>query len=87
MTDSTEYFAVIFDKEVHHQGDERSRTHPGHGYPAYTENIPSIQEFLSQEDLLAWVKHEESLTYGKKTYRIIRCSPVTITTTIQVQLS
>lgn len=33
------YAILLFKKwSFHHEGDERSRTHPGHGYPAYTES-------------------------------------------------
>ena len=32
---------------VHHEGDERSRTNPGHGYPAYTENFLTIRHYVT----------------------------------------
>ena len=35
---------------VHHEGDERSRTNPGHGYPAYTENILKIRMFVTKDE-------------------------------------
>lgn len=38
------YAIIIFDvKHIHHEGDERSRTNPGHGYPAYTETVNNFQ--------------------------------------------
>ena len=30
---------IIKEDIIYHQGDERSKTHPGHGYPEYTENV------------------------------------------------
>ena len=34
------YVVVVFSvKHINHEGDERSRSHPGHGYSAYTEDI------------------------------------------------
>lgn len=35
---------------VHHEGDERSRTNPGHGYPAYTEHITKIRQFVTSDE-------------------------------------
>ena len=28
---------IVENRLVYHEGDERSRNHPGHGYPAHTE--------------------------------------------------
>lgn len=50
-------YAVIYAKQVHHEGDERSRTNPGHGYPAYTENFETIKKFDTQEQLKTWIKN------------------------------
>ena len=42
--DKPHYAIIIFDnKQIHHEGDERSRTNPGHGYPAYTENVNNFK--------------------------------------------
>jgi hypothetical protein len=32
---------------VHHEGDQRSKDAPGHGYPAYTENILKVRQFVT----------------------------------------
>lgn len=31
-----DHLALIEFRSVHHEGDERSRTNPGHGYPTHT---------------------------------------------------
>lgn len=42
--DKQHYAIIIFDsKSVYHEGDQRSKDSPGHGYPAHTEKINSFQ--------------------------------------------
>jgi hypothetical protein len=45
------HYAVIIYKTIHiyHEGDERSRTNPGHGYPAYDEQIASCEHYVTEE--------------------------------------
>lgn len=59
------YLIVIFKTtSIHHaatEGDERSRTNPGHGYPAqsaYTQEVktPKIQAYQTKEELLKELK-------------------------------
>lgn len=84
-----EHFAVIVEKttRVHHEGDERSRTHPGHGYPAYTEEIKSIDyiPFATEQEVADWVNRRRLSDKGS--YRIIKAIPMKATTTITVSLS
>lgn len=52
---------VIEKKSIHVPGDERSRTHPGHGYPEHTETYTSVtyQSFAdTHQGQLEW---EEAL--------------------------
>lgn len=49
---------------IHHEGDERSRTHPGHGYPEYTETIQIVRQFAT-EDKKEW---EEIITFLMSTH-------------------
>jgi len=37
-----EHWAILEDSSIHIPGDERSRTNPGHGYPASTEHIIAL---------------------------------------------
>jgi len=42
--DPVAFLIVVFKKKfIHHEGDERSRTNPGHGYSAYDEEIQSTE--------------------------------------------
>ncbi len=76
------HFAVIVFKTstIHHEGDERSRTHPGHGYPAWTESINSIDyiPFNTQKELETWVLRAETIN-PKPKYRLISANPITAT--------
>ncbi|PRA52205.1 hypothetical protein [Brucella pituitosa] len=84
-----EHFAVIVTTttRVHHEGDERSRTHPGHGYPAYTEEIKSVDyiPFATADDVANWVKFRRAS--DARPYRIIKALPMRIETAITVFLT
>lgn len=67
-------------------GDERSRTHPGHGYPAHTE---STCEYIMFEDRAEWekeVKRREASLGFSKNYVAIQVIPATIQTEIVVNV-
>ena len=68
---------MVIARTIDHEGDERSRTHPGHGYPAYTE---TVHEFR------AWIEREENRKYGRMTYRPIAFKPVVVSTTVNIQI-
>ena len=78
-------FAVIIERTVQHEGDERSRTHPGHGYPAYTETVHEFKEFKTEAEFRAWIERAENRKYGRTTYRPIAFKPVVVSTTINIQ--
>lgn len=71
-------YAVIIERSIHHEGDERSRTHPGHGYPAYTETVHDFKEFKNEAEFRAWIEREESSKYRSTRYRPIAFKPVEI---------
>lgn len=49
------HLAIIEFGSVYHEGDERSRTNPGHGYPAYTETTLNYT-FYEHSEREVWVK-------------------------------
>ncbi len=53
------HFAIIEFKEIHIPGDERSRTHPGHGYPASTESVHVYEAYTSRTE---WEKEVSDRT-------------------------
>lgn len=59
---STHYAIMTFStRSIHHEGDERSRTHPGHGYPEYTETIHETK-YHAFPDKETWTQMVEALT-------------------------
>lgn len=56
------HWAIVRTTSVHIPGDERSRTNPGHGYPAHTETYITYQAFTSQAE---WEREVERLTTQK----------------------
>jgi hypothetical protein len=80
------HFALISADSVHVPGDERSRTNPGHGYPAH--NVPTINYrwFLVREDWEAAIAKEHALVFSKKDFIAVAVTPATVTSTIQVKV-
>ena len=74
-------YAVIVEKSVYHEGDERSRTNPGHGYGARTEEYKSLETFKTQAEMLEWVTK-----YGKhEKYQAIEFNELEIVTEVKVK--
>jgi hypothetical protein len=63
------HWAIIETTSVHIPGDERSRTNPGHGYPASTETFITYRAFTSQAE---WEHEAERLTLRGLPFRAIR---------------
>ena len=55
-------------KQIHHQGDQRSIDCPGHGYPAYTENVHECEVTVTEnqaewrDELVKLYKADEKRT-------------------------
>jgi len=79
-------YAVFTTQTIHHEGDERSRTHPGHGYPAYSENIDSVIKFDSKEALKQWIERNNT-GYGRKNFTAIKYQELRVSTSIEVSLN
>lgn len=81
------HFALITTEQEYHGGDERSRTNPGHGYPAYTSTVINYQAFDTRQDLLAEVEKLERPRYGNRTpYVVIEAKPMTVKTNLQISV-
>jgi len=79
--DEEHYAAIVFKtRTIHHEGDERSRTNPGHGYSAYSETlefveyIPFRNKAEMNEQVLAW----EMRKHEKPNYKVIMANPLTV---------
>lgn len=63
-------------------GDERSRTAPGHGYPASTFSYLDFQVFDKKDE---WEAAVAQIAGTQKSYRAFVLDPATVTTTITVR--
>lgn len=89
MTDQTkEVFAVVYTESVHIPGDERSRTHPGHGYPEHTQHYSVFKDFKDEAEFRAWVEYEmRPGRFGTpRKFQAFRCTPVAITTEFKINI-
>lgn len=76
---------MVFDTQtIHHEGDERSRTNPGHGYPAHTETINTITYYQcdDESDVKNWIIRNKD----KTNYSIIRANKVSVEQKLEVKL-
>lgn len=80
------HYAILASKSTHIPGDERSRTNPGHGYPASTEQS---WDYIVFSDRASWereVKERSGSVFGSKNFVAISATPATISTSIQVEI-
>lgn len=66
------YWIVVTETHVHVPGDERSRTAPGHGYPAHTvyyKNIRCFDSLVAMQVFIASI-------HGKEKYWAIEATPL-----------
>lgn len=75
-------YAALTVTSIHHEGDERSRTHPGHGYPAYTEKVDSIRKFKDIEQMKDWVRQRDKY----ERYTLIKYQELSVETEIVVKV-
>ena len=82
------HFAALIFTSVYIPGDERSRTNPGHGYPAENKSVVEYIAFDSREEMQKWVQDRETPRFGmaEKNYLIIEAKPLTVTVTAAVQV-
>jgi hypothetical protein len=82
-----EHWAIIVGDSVHIPGDERSRTNPGHGYPAEDRKFISYQLYLTEEKLLAAIRELESKTYcNKMNYKVVKVTPLKVNIKVDIGL-
>ena len=91
----THYAVIVYETtSVHVPGDERSRTCPGHGYPAHTDNYEVFEHWVTTNPqvLQAFVRELE----GERTGRFPRSTApyvvleiakkASVTTTTRVEI-
>jgi len=58
-------YGIIQKESIRVEGDERSRTNPGHGYPAHTVTTMAIREFPDKSSWETWIERaSKPRTYG-----------------------
>lgn len=74
------HFAVLVFSYVHIPGDERSRTNPGHGYPAEDRPVVQYISFDSRDEMERWVQREESRRNVRAgaNYQVIEVKPLAV---------
>lgn len=71
-------YAIMTIQSISIPGDERSRTAPGHGYPARVEYFPELQIFSDEEEWKAAIQKLSYGTYSRKDYKAFVLKPVEI---------
>jgi hypothetical protein len=81
-----EHFAILTFSTITIPGDERSRTHPGHGYPEHT--VPSIEceVFESREGWESEVKRQAGLPHSSRVWAPVVIRRVALKTTVVVDI-
>jgi hypothetical protein len=84
----TEHYAILVYKQhsVYHEGDERSRTHPGHGYPAYTEVFTKAEHYVT-ENYGVWETEVKRLAEKKEQFVAFAVEHLAeIVTTVRIEI-
>ena len=77
-----EHYAVLLFDTIHIPGEERSRTNPGHGYPASTETAIKYITFKDREELQQWIL----LKGDNKNFLPIMSKPLEVVKSVSVEL-
>ena len=78
-----EHWAILEFTSIHVPGDERSRTNPGHGYPAHNEPVVKYEAYFTEEKFLAALQQRAERSHGPK-YAAFKMTPLTVKTTVSV---
>ena len=89
MPTGEHYAALVFDSfTTYTEGDERSRTHPGHGRPGGSETHQTVEyrPFKNKEELDAFVIKQEKSSSSKQ-YVILKAQVAKIELETKIKLS
>ncbi len=79
---NTEY--IVIEKSSYHvPGDERSRTHPGHGYPAHDVDTDNVVRFSTLKQLEAYILAHAD----QDNLEVYKVQPVKIVKHVKVTIS
>lgn len=77
--------AALVSRTITIPGDERSRTHPGHGYPESQETTITLHDFKDEAEMAAWVKRETT-GYGGSNFKLIRYEELIYETSVEIKI-
>ncbi len=81
-----DHFAIMEFTSMTIPGDERSRTHPGHGYPESTEYFVRYIAFMDKEEWEREIKQRVEAKYGKTDFTAVFVKKASISTEIKVNV-
>lgn len=77
------HYAIVEQRLISIPGDERSRTNPGRGYPASTEQVWDYIVFTDRDSWEAEIRSREAKVF-KSQYVALTVTPAKVTSTIQI---
>ena len=83
---TTPHFAALVADSVYIPEDERSRTNPGHGYPAETKHFMTYIVFDGPSERDKWVTEQETKQFGRTPYQIVEVRPMKVVTTVKTEV-
>jgi hypothetical protein len=84
---AVEHWAIFEGSSITTEADERSKTNPGHGYPASTERFVTYRAYLDQAEFEAEVRDLKSRqSWFSSGFSAARVTPVVVETEIKIRL-
>ena len=78
-------YGALVTKTVTIPGDERSRMHPGHGYPEHTEEYVELVPFENEAAMTAWIQRATT-GYSKPRFKLIQYKELNYETQVTVKI-
>lgn len=80
------HFAIIEFSSYYVEGDERSRSCPGHGYPGHSENKAEYIVFESEAEWKGEIEKRMGRAFGKPDFIAVKVTPANIQTKFVVEV-
>lgn len=80
----TEHFAIVVFSSYYVEGDQRSRDHPGHGYPGHTEHTAQYRAFTNRAE---WEEEVANHTSKKDNFVAMVVKPAQVDTVVKVNIT
>ena len=78
-------YAALVTERITIPGDERSRTHPGHGYPEYTREVTRLRKFSTPEEMQEYAIAQSHSKYPDK-FVLIEYRELVVLTETKIKL-